>query len=273
MQWEADPQHSWLGSVAKDIEHAAQYISAARTLLGARSPVRALMEAVADDATWWTRHLKKAVTVCAGDLRDWVKCQAPTRSSALPPADSPSPRRAPLPRGLDFTCEECGASFPLRKNLAVHYARRHGRIALTRRLAPTSTCLACMRHFDSPVRVQFHLKSSSACLFRVARLIRPLSLEEVREAELETKTLKRKVDHGRWELYRAPALACTAEGPRILTAQERAEVEGEDMALSTLSRLYHPCPNFLREVDEFIASRSVEGPRKTAAGFWDKRPG
>ena len=114
--------------------------------------------------------------------------------------------------------------FPLRKHLAVHYARRHGRIAITRRLAPTSTCLACMKHFDSPVRVQYHLKSSAACLSRTARLIRPLSLEEVREAELATKSLKRKVDHGSWELFRTPQLAGIAAGPRILMAQERAEV-------------------------------------------------
>ena len=128
-------------------------------------------------------------------------------------------------------------------------------------------------YFDSPVRVQYHLKSSAACLSRVARLIRPLSLDEVREAELEAKSLKRKVDHGCWELFRTPKVACVAAGPRILTAQERAEAEGEDMALSTLSRLFHPCPTFLQEVEDFIASRSVEGPRRTAAGFWDKRPG
>ena len=81
VQWEADPQHSWLASVAKDIEHAAQYVGAAQALLGARSPVRALLEAVADDATWWTRQLKKAVAICAGDIHRWMQHQAPARSN------------------------------------------------------------------------------------------------------------------------------------------------------------------------------------------------
>ena len=273
VQWEADPQHSWLAAVAKDIEHAAQYIDAAQVLLAARSPVRALLEAVSEDATWWTRQLKKAAVACAADVRAWMQQQAPTRSGVLDTAAPRSPGPPPSPRGFAFSCDECGASFPLRKHLAVHYARRHGRIAITRRLAPTSTCLACMKHFDSPVRVQYHLKSSATCLSRVARILRPLSLEEVREVELQAKSLKRRVDHGCWELFRTPQAVAVAAGPRILTAQERADAEGEDMALSTLSRLFHPCPTFLQEVEDFIAGRSVEGPRRTAAGFWDKRPG
>ena len=273
VQWEADPQHSWLAAVAKDIEHAAQYIDAAQVLLAARSPVRALLEAVSEDATWWTRQLKKAAVACAADVRAWMQQQAPTRSGVLDTVAPRSPGPPPSPRGFAFSCDECGASFPLRKHLAVHYARRHGRIAITRRLAPTSTCLACMKHFDSPVRVQYHLKSSATCLSRVARILRPLSLEEVREVELQARSLKRRVDHGCWELFRTPQAVAVAAGPRILTAQERADAEGEDMALSTLSRLFHPCPTFLQEVEDFIAGRSVEGPRRTAAGFWDKRPG
>ena len=224
VQWEADPRHSFLAAVAKDIDHAAQYVEAARVLMAARSPVRTLLEAVADDAAWWTRQLKKAVAVCAGDIQQWMHNQAPARSRGLDSGLQRPPGPSTSPQVLAFSCEECGAMFPLRKHLAVHYARRHGRIAITRRLAPTSTCLACMKHFDSPVRVQYHLKSSAACLSRTARLIRPLSLEEVREAELATKSLKRKVDHGSWELFRTPQLAGIAAGPRILTAQERAEV-------------------------------------------------
>ena len=273
VQWEADPVHSWLGSVAKDIEHVAHYTDAAQALLGTKSPIRALFEALADDALWWTRQLKKAIAVCSADLRKWAQQQAPLRSQDIvdSPPEPPSP--PPRPPGFDFTCEECGASFPMRKHLAVHRARRHGKIAITRRLAPTATCLACMKHFESPIRVQFHLKWSSPCLSRVARLIRPLTLPEVQAVEQDAKSLQRKVAHGKWELFRAPTAACTAAGPRILTAQERAEAEGEEMALSTLSRLFHPCPNFLQEVEDFIAGRSVEGPRRTAAGFWDKRPG
>ena len=40
-----------------------------------------------------------------------------------------------------------------------------------------------------------------------------------------------------------------AAGPHLLTAQERAEAEGEDLPLSVLSRLYHPDPAFLDRIE------------------------
>ena len=41
-----------------------------------------------------------------------------------------------------------------------------------------------------------------------------------------------------------------------------------------VSSLFHPCPAFLRlrSSDVYIAGRSAEGLRRSAAGFWDRRP-
>ena len=178
-----------------------------------------------------------------------------------------SPPRAPC-----FCCSLCPAAFPLRKHLAVHEARKHGLISVTRLLSPGPTCLACMKHYDSTERVQHHLKNSHTCLHRVARLIPRLSPDGVKEAERDCKRLKRQVVRGKWELYKAPEQVQIAAGPRLLTAHERVAAEGEDISLLTLAGLFHPCPDFLRRVDTYIADRSHEGPRRTSACFWDRRP-
>ena len=121
-------------------------------------------------------------------------------------------------------------------------------------------------------RAQHHLKSSHACLHRVARLIPPLSLEGVQEAERECKRRRRQAVHGRWELYKAPEQVQVAAGPRILTAHERVEAEGEDISLQTLARLFHPCPDFLCRGStpiSRIALRKVHAEHRLASGIAD----
>ena len=266
VQWEHDPEGSWFGALVRDVRHTAQYVSAARLLLFAKCPLRALLETVRDDGMWWTRQLKKAAKVFQSDLDHWANeggghaAVELDEVVALPQPDS------------SFRCSLCPAAFPLRKHLAVHEARKHGLISVTRLLSPGPTCLACLRHYDSTERAQHHLKSSHACLHRVARLIPPVSLEGVQEAERDCKRRRRQAVHGRWELYKAPEQVQVAAGPRILTAHERVEAEGEDISLQTLARLFHPCPAFLCRVDAYIADRSQEGPRRTSASFWDRRP-
>ena len=266
VQWEQDSAGSWFGAVVNDVRHAAHYIPAAQLLLSAPCTLRALLEAVRDDGMWWTRQLKKAAKIFHADLITWAS-KVDTVTTADTSGEEPG-----VPEEASFRCSLCSAVFPLRKHLAVHEARRHGLISVTRLLSPGPTCLACMRHYDSTERAQCHLKSSHACLYRVARLIPPLSLDEVRLAEQDCKRLKRQVVHGKWELYKAPEQVQVAAGPKLLTAHERVELEGEDIPLQTLARLFHPCPDFLRRIDTYIADRSQEGPRRTAASFWDRRP-
>ncbi|CAE7889137.1 hypothetical protein AK812_SmicGene17289 [Symbiodinium microadriaticum] len=252
VQWEQDSAGSWFGAVVNDVRHAAHYIPAAQLLLSAPCTLRALLEAVRDDGMWWTRQLKKAAKIFHADLITWAS-KVDTVTTADTSGEEPG-----VPEEASFRCSLCSAVFPLRKHLAVHEARRHGLISVTRLLSPGPTCLACMRHYDSTERAQCHLKSSHACLYRVARLIPPLSLDEVRLAEQDCKRLKRQVVHGKWELYKAPEQVQVAAGPKLLTAHERVELEGEDIPLQTLARLFHPCPDFLRRIDTYIADRSQE---------------
>ncbi|CAE7942657.1 CFDP2 [Symbiodinium necroappetens] len=266
VQWEQDSAGSWFGALVQDVRHAAQYVPAARLLLSTTCPLRALLEAVRDDGMWWTRQLKKAAKVFQSDLDTWAQVgHSPATNEQDEAAPSPPP-------DLCFRCTLCPAAFPLRKHLAVHEARKHGLISVTRLLSPGPTCLACMRHYDSTERAQYHLKSSHTCLHRVARLIPPLSVDEVKDAERDCKRLKRQVVHGKWELYKAPEQVQVAAGPKLLTAHERVAAEGEEISLRTLAGLFHPCPDFLRRVDAYIADRSQEGPRRTSASFWDRRP-
>ena len=266
VQWEHDPVGSWFGALVQDVRHAAQYVPVARLLLSTNCPLRALLEAVRDDGMWWTRQLKKAAKVFQDDLEAWAT------AGRSPVTDEQDDIAASPPRAPCFCCSLCPAAFPLRKHLAVHEARKHGLISVTRLLSPGPTCLACMKHYDSIERVQHHLKNSHTCLHRVARLIPPLSPDGVKEAERDCKRLKRQVVRGKWELYKAPEQVQIAAGPRLLTAHERVAAEGEDISLLTLAGLFHPCPDFLRRVDTYIADRSQEGPRRTSACFWDRRP-
>ena len=269
VQWEVDPAGSWLGSVASDVSHASLYLPVARVLQASPCPLKALLEAVWDDPGWWTRQLKHATKIWLADLESWA---AQPSSVPEPVVAHPDPPAGSSDNGQFFPCEFCGALFPLRKHLTVHLARRHEVISPTRLLAHGPTCVACLRHYHTVVRLQNHLKRSGACLYRSACLLPPLDIAAVREVELQDKAHKKRVLHGHWEDFVAPLAPCLAQGPQQLTASERVEVEGEEIALGTLSRLFHPCPSFLRDIEAYVDGRSTEGPRGSAVRFWDRRP-
>ena len=252
-----------------DIRHASLYLPAARVLQASPCPLKALLEAVWDDPGWWTRQLKQATKTWLADLESWATQPPQVAEPTVDPADLPV---GPSESGHFFLCELCGALFPLRKHLTVHLARRHEIISPTRLLAPGPTCVACLRHYHTVARLQNHLKRSGACLYRTACLLPPLDMDEVRAVESQDKAYKKRVLHGHWEDFTVPPAACQAQGPQQLTARERVEVEGEGIALSTLSRLFHPSPSFLRDIEAYVDGRSTEGPRGCAVRFWDRRP-
>ncbi|CAE7942908.1 unnamed protein product, partial [Symbiodinium necroappetens] len=269
VQWEADPAGSWLGSVASDVSHASLYLPAARVLHASPCPLKALLEAVWEDPGWWTRQLKKATKLWLTDLES---CASQPSPAPEPAAGQTAPPAESSDNSQFFPCEFCGALFPLRKHLTVHLARRHDVISPTRLLASGPTCVACLRHYRTVARLQIHLKRSGACLYRSACLFPPLAMDEVREVESQDKAYKKRVLHGHWEDFAAPPAACQAQGPQQITAGERVEIEGEEIALGTLSRLFHPCPSFLRDIEAYVDGRSTEGPRGCAVRFWDRRP-
>ncbi|CAE7269223.1 R1 [Symbiodinium microadriaticum] len=240
VQWEVDPAGSWLGSVASDVSHASLYLPVARVLQASPCPLKALLEAVWDDPGWWTRQLKHATKIWLADLESWA---AQPSSVPEPVVAHPDPPAGSSDNGQFFPCEFCGALFPLRKHLTVHLARRHEVISPTRLLAHGPTCVACLRHYHTVVRLQNHLKRSGACLYRSACLLPPLDIAAVREVELQDKAHKKRVLHGHWEDFVAPLAPCLAQGPQQLTASERVEVEGEEIA----------------DIEAYVDGRSTEG--------------
>ena len=93
LQWEANPQRSWLGQLEHDIRHVSLYCPAARLLLDDPSPVHALVAAIQDDRTWWKRQIRAADRLCLQDLRTWS-----ARQSEVPAVPSASQ----APDGLNF---------------------------------------------------------------------------------------------------------------------------------------------------------------------------
>ena len=156
----------------------------------------ALVEACQLDSCWWPAQVKKAIKGCATDPARWN----PTTKTA-PAASVDSFSGA-------FICDRCGASFPLRKHLAVHRARRHAVLSPARHFASAEHCCACLRFFHGVSRVQNHLKLSSRCLMRTAHLVRPLSIAEIQAVERQDKELAKRIKQGRWSCTRRPSLLC-----------------------------------------------------------------
>ena len=71
LQWEAAPSHSWLGQLVDDLHHVALYCPGVKVVLQTACPVRALLEAILEDQTWWKRQVAAAIRICLKDLERW----------------------------------------------------------------------------------------------------------------------------------------------------------------------------------------------------------
>ncbi|CAE7556418.1 unnamed protein product, partial [Symbiodinium sp. CCMP2456] len=222
VQRQESPKTAWLGSVQRDIEHVAQYVPAARTLLGTQDPVRSLVEAISDDNGWWVRQIKAANKLAVSDMVKWVQAR---------PGPSPEANMAGNIAG-DGT-DTPGPSF---------------------------------QH-------QAHLKHNDECLLQSCLRVPHMPISEVREVESAEVHQAKCIRRGAWEAFSAALPTQQCQGPKVLTAEERITLLGEDLDLGLLSRLFRPDPTFLSWVISFIQGRSKEGPKGYAASFWDVRPG
>ena len=104
VHWHEAPKDAWLGHIAGDVVHVAQYCSAAQTLIDAGSPMDFLIEATRDDPSWWVRQVKKACSEVQKDFEQWRKHGARPEAggdASLPGVTEPAAR--------DFPCAWCGA--------------------------------------------------------------------------------------------------------------------------------------------------------------------
>ena len=209
VHWQECPKESWLGQVAGDVAHVAQYCQAARTLLDTGAPIRFLVDALQEDPIWWVQQVKKACTVFQSDLQKWLQ-HAVTPTSAMPAKD-PDGASSPVP--LDFACSWCPARFRLRKHLGAHMARTHRIYSPVRHLAHGDTCVGCLKVFHTVARHQAHLKHSDVCLRRTCRLVPWLNIDQVREGEGSATKLARRVKAGTWTAYAATLPVLQAAGP------------------------------------------------------------
>ena len=263
--WALHPRSSWLGQIHEDVQQVCLYLPNLASIFSGRDTVRAVLDSLLEDPAWWLQQVMKAIRVFQADLTAWVDGTRlqPEATVAAPPSSRP------------FPCPLRSSTFELRKHLGVHLARRHAVLAPTRHFAPTTFCLSCHKDYGSVARVQMHLKSHDDCLRRVALLFPPMAPSDIAAVEASEKRAYKRQKAGCWQDFVAPRPAVQAYGPPLPTWEERRPPEDAQEANVLISHLiptYVPTPATLEWVEAHIAGRSTEGPRRTAASFWDKRP-
>ena len=207
----------------------------------------------------WTSLTKRACKEWATDLDWWAVHKPHTPLVNVKPASS-----------KEFACHLRHASFDLRKHLGGPPFKDPPVIAPTRLLARSSTCSACLKGLVE--RLQYRWKRASSCLRRTACLEPPLTTDELGGTEAAFNKAKQTVIKGKWELFSTTQVAEQAYGPRRLTSDEYLEAIREEIALRALARLFHPDPDFLSRVEDYISGSSTESSRKTPCRSVDRRP-
>ena len=268
--WELQPAASWLGQLTLDMHLVGQYADAARVLLCASCPVRALFEAVAEDADWWVRIVRRATKLCVADVNGWATRLTVVQPAVLEPIATTRPDDED-PTQLPFQCDICGRRFALQKNLCSHELLKHQRWSPVRHFAFGEHCIVCLRWWHNVRRVQTHLRLNNGCLAKAVFLAPPLAHADILELESTDKLQRTAVKKGNWRRYEAvqPPLQC--HGPLQLTRQERLDYYGEDLALADLHRGFLPEAEHVRWIQSYLAARSVEGARPYSAELWHQR--
>ena len=261
LQWEASPAKSWLGQLISDIRHVAMYCTGAKALLGERCPLTALFDAMISDRSWWKRQIASAIRQCGKDLELWHRARQANLAQPVPVIDLVDHA---------YECPFCPSSFPLRKHLSVHLARRHGLFAPARLYTHHHTCVVCLRTSQSIPQAQAHLRVSKPCLRRTWELLPPLDLCALRAVEAQDVGVKKKVKAGNWQQYRLTVPARQAHGPQQPTRAELRAFLQEDAPLTLLKddlgdetvRQWA-----LRE----ISFTTAEPARQETTSFWGRR--
>ena len=265
--WTLHPKSSWLQQLCSDVEHVAMYLPCIKDLLSGATPVHSLLEAVAEDGSWWLRQVKAAERAFFEDLDRWNN-ERRLGASTVGHTEAPTTR--------PFGCYLCDAAFPLRKHLHVHLARAHQMYAPARHYALGNTCASCLRVYPSVQHLQHHLKQATGCLHRCLHLYPPLTFEQLRGLEEPGRKRQARVKKGDWRAFegtKSLARAPQAFGPRMPTATEcQPDPITEDDPISSLRRRFVPSSAHVVWISDHIASRSREGPRTTSHRFWGHKP-
>ena len=270
VHWVERPRDSWLQHIVLDLRAVSVYSPSASHLLQQPCPVWSFLETLQIEPTWWPRQIKLAVRGFASDLSRWHL--AHSADGAVASSISADLGAASAPE-RPFQCRWCSRTFLLHKHVAVHEARSHGALSPARHYAWTPWCLSCMTYYHTMERVQNHLRGTHACLQRCALVIPPMSLLEVREAELEGKARNKRIRNGSWTSFRAAAPSLPAFGPRLPTYQEAtADLDEQDLFLGRMARLFRPSSAVLQWVDITCQRHAPEGPRGDNEDFWLRRP-
>ncbi|CAE7717956.1 abcF4 [Symbiodinium sp. CCMP2592] len=263
VQWRETPATSWLHQFTHDIQAVAMYVPAAQLLVQAACPVTALCEVLQDEPNWWKAQIRKAITAYQRELELWVQ----------KPAAPPTSRQEPTANVHAFRCPHCPATFPLRKHLGVHLARKHGYVSPVRHYVAGPYCGACMRWYHTTARVHNHLKHAKACMMRLLHVMPPLTMAEIKEVEAADRAIGAKIKRGHWQSYRATLPPVPWYGPRAPTYSEAtAGLEEGDLDLHRIAQLYRPHPRDVDWMSSYCGEVTVEGPRKQATDFWLTRP-
>ena len=203
-----------------------------------------------------------AVRQCLKDLDKWIAVPAGGEVAAHDDVPTAAPALYP--------CSFCTASFPLRKHLGVHMARRHGVVAPARLFMPQPVCTVCLRFFHTLPRVQRHLRGSKSCLFRATELLPPMTQAEVKEVEAQDALHVKKLRKGSWQVYSAAPPPLPVYGPLQPTRAELRQALGEEAPVSLLA---DPAVDAgtLEWIRAEIGYTTCEPKRDGSKSFWQRR--
>ncbi|CAE7216454.1 unnamed protein product [Symbiodinium sp. CCMP2592] len=260
--WQQAPRTAWLTQLEEDYHAVVLYLPEVKDLLQSE-PVAAIIASLSEDPKWWFKQTIRAAKVFHEDLVLWSQ------------GSRGGPEELPVAVERPYACPCCPATFVLRKHLGVHMARSHMLVSPARHYAPTTHCLACLRHYGSVGRVQMHLKGHPQCLLRCAYLFPPMSHEDIARAEHSDAQARKRVKKGAWQTYEAPKLSTPIAGPPLPSADERqqhVDITSESTLLADLARHYRPKASTVAWITKYLADASREGPRVTSITFWGSRP-
>ena len=259
--WEYDQAKSWLAQLKHDVEAVSQYVPAARVLLDSGNPVRDVLASMHDNPRWWQKCVLQAQKAFLADLRLWHETASNAAGIAVQPGVD-----------LSFPCPLCPAAFRLRRYLCSHMAKRHGVVSPVRHFVTVPWCVACLRRYTSVPAVQNHLRYSAVCLRRAVRVMAPLTLSEIADAEQAHRQQQTLLKKGRWQAFQPVHQVMQMFGPLAPTWDERFPDGFEDCMVADLRRGFRPRPEHLSWIEDYCSQASVIGPTTASVDFWACRP-
>ena len=96
-----------------------------------------------------------------------------------------------------------------------------------------------------------------------------MTMAQVKEAEQDEATRRKKVAKGGWTHFRPAEPPLTVQGPKQpIFAEAVADLAEEELTLGRLAQLYRPHPSDVEWLTTYVSAASTEGPRALAVDFW-----